>query len=263
MNVSGLFTKVRRLADENSPVILTGMAVSGACLSAYFAAKGAFKAHETIVTHPEVSAVDFDGEVRGRELNTQEKFLLTYKFYIPAVATLAGTSACMILATKIGLDRTAAMAGALVVSERTYDQYKDKVKETLGENKHTKIVDAVATDAVLATPTPPGLVINEGKQLCFDMWSGRYFESTIEDLKQAVNQVNHELIYGAHASLNQFYLRLGLGPIQQGEDIGWNNKHLVELDYTAVLKDNKIPCVGVTFDREPRPRFREEASSND
>lgn len=264
MNVSEVFHKVRRLADENSPVILTGMAVSGACLSAYFAAKAGFKASGILRdVNPDGQRVSpISGEVEAYDMTAAEKFLLTYKLYIPAVATLAGTSACMVMATKIGLDRTAAMAGALVVSERTYDQYKDKVKETLGENKHTKIVDAVATDAVTATPLNTSIVVGDGEQLCYDMWSGRFFKGTMEDLKQSVNQVNHELIYGAHASLNQFYLRLGLGPIQQGEEIGWNNKHLLEVDYTAVLKDGK-PCIAISFDREPRPRFREEASFDD
>lgn len=241
MNVSALFNKFRRFADENSPVILTGMAVSGACISAYLAAKGGIRAAQVL-------------SEREPDLSNQDKFILTYKFYAPAVVTLAGTSACMIMATKIGLDRTAAMAGALVVSERTYDQYKDKVKETLGENKHTKIVDAVAQDRVAATPNNSMIVLGDGDQWCFDMWSGRFFKGTMESLKQAVNEFNHELLYGDYASLTEFYSRVGLDSIQESDNIGWNNDHLLEVIYTSVLKDNK-PCIAIQFDKAPMPNF--------
>lgn len=255
MNIPELLTKVRRLADENSPVILTGMAVSGACVSAYLAAKGGFKAHETLMRHPEIPAVDFDGEVRERELNAQEKFLLTYKLYIPAVATLAGTSACMIMATKIGLDRTAAMAGALVVTERSYDQYKDKVKETLGENKHTKIDDAIATDQV-AKAVIPDMLLAEGEQLCFDRWSGRPFKSSMEEIKQAVNRFNEVFLTEDYMSLTDFYNYIGLDEIQQSDLIGWKREDgLLDVKYTSVLKDNRA-CIAIAFEKAPMPNFQ-------
>lgn len=255
MNVSKLLRNVRRLADDNAPVILTGMAVAGACVSAYLAAKGGFKAHEELVFRPQVPDVDFDGEVRDRDLNAQEKFLATYKFYIPAVATLAGTSACMIMATKIGLDRTAAMAGALVVSERTYDQYKEKVKETLGENKHTKIDDAVAQDQVAAAHLAP-IVLSEGEQYCFDRWSGRFFKSSMEKIKQSLNEFNEQFLKEDYMSLSDFYNWMGLDEIQQSDDIGWKREDgILELDITSVLKDNHA-CIAIGFKRAPMPTFQ-------
>lgn len=255
MNVSELLNKARRFADENSPVILTGMAVSGACISAYLAAKAGFKSSEILSKTPDIQAVDFDGEVRGRELTNQEKFLITYKLYIPAVATLAGTSACMIMATKIGLDRTAAMAGALVVSERTYDQYRDKVKETLGENKHTKIDDAVAQDQVTRTPLPPA-ELSEGEQWCFDRWSGRFFKSSMESIKQSLNQFNEHFLNEDSMSLTDFYNWIGLDEIQQSDYVGWRREDgLLELDITSVLKDNRA-CIAIGFKRAPMATFQ-------
>lgn len=256
MNVSALISKFRRFADENSPVILTGMAVSGAFVSVYLTAKGAFKAAETIrEANPDGQRVLPNGDVVDYDLSTQEKFLLTYKFYAPAAATLLGTSACMVMATKIGLDRTAAMAGALVVTERTYDQYKDKVRETLGEAKHTKVVDAVATDAVNAAPHNPMLIVGEGEQYCFDVWSGRMFKSKMENLERAVNELNADMLIDDTASLSDYYDRVGLDHIQESDNIGWRSDYLLKPKYTSVLHDNK-PCIAITFDPIPTARFQ-------
>lgn len=255
MNVTELFNKVRRLADENSPVILTGMAISGAFLSTYFAAKGAFKAAAVLDEYHTIQAIGEDGEVHQRRPNTQEKFLLTYKLYVPAAATLAGTSACMIMATKIGLDRTAAMAGALVISERTYDQYRDKVKETLGENKHTKIDDAVAADQV-AQAQLPAIVLGEGEQWCFDRWSGRFFKSSMEEVKQSLNRFNESFLQEDYMSLTEFYNYLGLDEIQQSDYIGWRRDDgILELDITSTLKENRA-CIAIGFKRAPMPNFQ-------
>lgn len=252
MNVSALISKVRRLADENSPVILTGMAVSGAFLSAYFTYKGTRKSMiEIRETNDQIERASTTAD----DLSFLEELNLTWKNYIPAVSALGGTTACMIMATKIGLDRTAAMAGALVVTERTYDQYKEKVKETLGEAKHTKVVDAVATDRVNATPVNNLVIVGEGEQLCFDEWSGRYFKSSMEKILQAKNDFNHELLFGGPSSLSSFYSLVGLEPTQGSDDIGWMPEHLLELTVTSILKDNKA-CIAFQMDPMPTARFQ-------
>lgn len=253
MNVSSMIRKFRHFADENSPVILTGMAVSGSFLASYLTYKGTMKsAGQILKTVIETEAT----ENTEKKFSTAEIVSLTWKNYIPAAAALGGTTACMVLATKIGLDRTAAATAALVVTERTYDQYKDKIKETLGENKHVKIVDAVATDQVSSVPNNSTIILGDDEQWCFDVWSGRYFKSKREIIDRAVNEFNRDLLTDDYASLSEFYDRLNLDHIQESDRIGWRNDHLLELKYTAVLKDNK-PCLAFTFDPVPTARFQD------
>ena len=243
------FKDVRKVLDKNSPIILTGMAVSGTFLTAYLTYKGTQKATLEIIEAEDPSS----GPV---SLTNQEKFLLTYKFYIPAAGAVIGTSGCMIMATKIGLDRTAAMAGALVIAERANDQYKDKVKEILGENKALKVSDSVASDQVEKMPSHVFGVPNAGEQLFLDAYSGRLLSTTMEKMEKAVNDFNKEMLYGSYASLSDFYSRIGLDDIQESDSIGWNKERLLELVYTTVLKDDKAVVV-FAFDKRPSPGFRD------
>lgn len=251
MNIGKTIKNFRKILEVNAPVILTGVAVSGACLTAYFAAKGGYKSANIV----REKQAEMDTHTESRPLTTQDKFLLTYKFYAPAALTLVGTSACMVMATKIGLDRAAAVAGAFVVAERANDQYRDKVKELLGENKHTKVEDAVATDDVNEADIPTTIIIPEGEQIFLDRWSGRTFTSTREKVGQAVNSLNHEILFGSYASLSDFYSSVGLSNTEQSDNIGWNSDNLVELTYTPVLKDDRA-VVAFSFDHKPMPGFQ-------
>lgn len=246
MKISTIFRDLKRVIDSNAPVILTGIAVSGACLTTYLAAKGGNKAARAIIAEESKEL---------RLLTAQEKFITTYKFYAPAAAALVGTTACMVMATKIGLDRTAAVAGAFVIAERANDQYRDKVKELLGENKHTKVVNATAEEDAKTLVVPNTIVLDGQDQVFVDKWSGRPFPSTKEKMQKAVNEFNHEMLYGKYASLSEFYNRIGLEDTEESDDIGWNNNRLLELVYTPVLKDDKA-VVYFSFDQKPMPGFQ-------
>lgn len=254
MNISRTIKNFKRLVDANAPVILTGVAVAGACLTTYLSAKGGMKS---------AGALD-DAEVVKRttlkdnsvDLTNTEKFIATYKFYAPAAVSLVGTVTCMVLATKIGIERTAAVAGAFVIAERANDQYRDKVKELLGENKHNKVVDATVADQAKNLVLPENLVLEGGKQIFVDSWTGRPIPTTMEKMNQALNEFNHELLYGDYASLTQFWKLVGLPGTSQSDDIGWNRTRLLELHYTPTLLDDRA-VVYFTFDRNPMPDFQD------
>lgn len=254
MKIPSNLKQAQRFLDKNSPVILTGMALVGLAGTVYLTAKGSFKAAEAIGEAEVEKFRKPDGEIdfsQPHTLSTQEKFLATYKFYIPAAATTIGTGTCMVLATKIGLNRTAALGAALVVAERGSEQYRDKVKELLGDSKATKVNDAIAQDVIDKVPASHLAIPRDGEQLFYDGWSGRSFPSTMERVKKAVNELNHEMLYGDYASLTQFYDFIGLEGTTESDNIGWNNQRLLELTFTTVLKDDKAV---VYFEFAPRPK---------
>lgn len=259
-NINQTVKQVRELLDQNAPVILTGMALVGLGGSVYLTAKGAFKAKETFDQH----MIENPSRIAdNKPLTKQEKFLLTYKFYAPAAVAVVGTGTCMVLATKIGLNRTAALGAALVVVERNNEQYRDKVKELLGDNKHLKVSDAVAADQV-ATMGPFPLP-REGEQTFVDLWTGRDLSTKMEKMEKAVNDFNKNLLYNGYSSLNEFYHGIDLDPIQQGDHIGWNigdgGDRFVELAYTTTLKDERA-VVAFKFDRNPMPGFRDSGNAD-
>lgn len=251
MKIPTFAKDTQRFIDKNSPAILTGMAVIGTGLTAWFSHKAALQSNTVI------NSLALDEEIDIQKMKTEDKIKATWKLYLPPAACVVGTSACMIMATKIGLNRTAAMAGAFAVSNKAYDEYKDKVKETLGETKHTKIVDAVAADTVAAMPSDRLVLPHEGEQTFVDAWSGRSFSSTMEKLNKALNDFNKEMLYGSYASLSEFYKRIGLSDIQESDRIGWSKENLLELAYTTVLKDDRA-VVLFTFDSAPFATFQDD-----
>lgn len=260
-NISEILKNTQKLLDDNSPVLLTGMAVAGTFATAWFTFKGTQKA--TLAIADEADQRNHQAEGLGVEpspITNQEKFLATWKFYAPAAAAVIGTTTCMVMATKISLNRTAALAGALVIAERGSDKYQDKVKELLGEKKHTQVVDAVASDQAKSIPLDNTIPLEEGQQWFLDAYSGRYFKGDIEQIKAAVNSFNQEMIYGSYASLSEWYKRIGLEDIQESDAVGWNKKNLLEITQTAEVKTHRgkeVVVVILTFDRRPEATFQD------
>ena len=61
----------------------------------------------------------------------------------------------------------------------------------------------------------------ENTHLFYDVFSERFFESTLTDVMSAEYKLNREIdLYGAY--LNQFYEFLGLDPIPIGQEYGWS-----------------------------------------
>lgn len=255
-NISLYVKDVRKILDDNSPVILTGVAIAGTVATAVLTFKGSHAAAKKIVAE-QTRLNTFE---TSHPLSKTEKFVLTYKYYIPAAVAVVGSSTCMVMATKIGLNRTAAMAGAFVIAERGSEQYKEKVKELLGEKQHVKVTDAVAQDQVDRIPESQIIIVGEGTQPIFDRWSGRVFEGTMEKLKQAENKINHEVINGSYASLSQFYDLLGLDHTAQSDHIGWSAGRLIELETTSIIKlvqGREVAMIAFDFNVEPLGTFQD------
>lgn len=251
MKIPSLIRDAQTFIDKNSPQILTAFAVAGTALTGYLAAKGGMKAAKDIQ--------DFEAKENGLwiQSTTQEKVLITWKSFAPAVVVGTGTAACMVMATKIGLSRSAALGAALVVVERNNEQYRAKVKEILGQNKDTKVVDEMAKDQVAAMPSSSLPLPREGEQTFVDAWTGRAFSTTMETINKHVNDFNKEILYGGYADLNGFYKRLGLAEITEGDEIGWSKGDLLELVYTTTLKDDRAVVV-FTFDKKPSATFQDD-----
>ena len=238
---------VGRFTDANSPAILAGVGVTGVFVTAVLSARGATHAERLLSTCEP-------------PLNRTDAAKLVWKEYVPAVVVGAGTATAIVLSTRIGLRRTAAMTAAFTLSEKAFSDYRDKVVEQVGKNKATKIADAVAQDQVSKTPVPGNLVVVEGTdQLCFDAWSGRYFKSNMEAIKKAQNDLNYAIINHDYASLSDFYDLLDLDHTQDSDDIGWNVDELMELEYSTCLSPDGKPAISIRFYSKPIRGFHHRA----
>jgi len=250
--------KVKFLLNENSTTILTGVAVVGTAATAYLTGRATFKAADLIAEEKLV----LDDHVEERdldpiELSKTEKAKLVWRLYLPPIATGVVTIASIITANKINSKKIAALTVAAGVSERALQEYKEKVVEKLGAKQDEKIRDEIAQDRVNANP-PSGqvLISGTGNVLFLDMLTGRYFQSTMEDVKRAENSVNYELIHFMSCSLSHFYDEIGLAPTTYTDTVGWNLNNKMEVRFSAVMSEDNRPCIAIDFSRAPIPDFQ-------
>lgn len=239
MGFNDIFNRVVKFTSDNSPAILTGMAVAGTVATAYLTGRATFKAAEIISQGP--------GDWDNREIIEE-----TWQLYIPPVVSAATTITCIVMAHRIGTRRAAAMAAAFALSEKAFEEYQKKVVEKLGAKKEQAARDEIAQERVKANPKGSReVIVVGGEVLCYEAYTGRYFTSRMEDLKRAQNKINHQVNNDYYASLTDFYNEVGLSPTSMSDEVGWNVNKLLELEFSAVIADDGSPCISIEFKVEP------------
>lgn len=254
MPISDVAKNIEKFAIENSPAILTGVAVTGVITTAVFAGQASFKAAR-LISEAEQEVIDESDDpvkVRG-ELENKEKFELVWTLYIPAAGAALTTVMAIVAVNQIGSRRTAAVAAAYSVTEKAFSEYREKVTEKLGERKEQNVRDEIAQDRVAANPPSQRqlVMIGETEVLCYDQFSGRYFNSTMENIKQGQNEVNFQIINEGYASLNDFYDAIGIDHLNVGDEFGWSTDKKLDLHISTVLSTDQRPCIAVDFHITP------------
>lgn len=242
-NLAQVVRNCRKFVSKRSPEILTGIGVAGMITTTVLAVKATPKALELIEEKKKEDWVE--------ELPPIEVVKVAWKPYLPAFITGVASTACLIGATSVNAKRTAALATAYKLSETALTEYREKVIETMGEKKDQTIRDKIAEERVKKNPVSKSEVIvtNNGKTLCFDPISGRYFYSTIETIKRAELKIKEDILcdISGYATLNDFYDELGLDHISVGDELGWNIDKNIKMNFSSQLNDNGEPSVVLDY----------------
>ena len=251
MDFGILAKRAGKLAADNSPTILTALTVTGTLATAYLTGKATLKAAE--ILDAEIQEARQSTGDENYELNTQRKFELVWKQYIPAAGVAVVTIACCVAANRIGARRVAALATAYTLAEKAAVQYKEKVVETLGMKKEENIRAAMAQDEIDRHPIQRETVYVEGAggDLFRDSWSGRYFNSSVVALEKAANSINSSLNNEYSATLSDFYDLVGLERTDESDMIGWNSDCHLELDFSWGSTPDERPCGVLRFRTVP------------
>lgn len=231
-------------AVDNSPEILTGLTCGGVVGTAIMSGQASVKANEEIKN-------------AEKELSFKEKFLLTWKFYIPTALMGGVTMVCAIGSNRIASNRVAAISSLYAIAEKGLKEYQDKVIETIGEKKEQTIKDGIAKDRIDRDPVTNKEVIltGGGDFLCYDVMSGRYFRSTIDKIKKVQNDMNHELLTEMWISLNDIYYELGLKGTKMGEYYGWTPDEQIYFQFSTQLTEDGEPCLVMDYTARPKPQI--------
>lgn len=254
MNFSDISRRAGKLLQDNSPAILTAVGVVGTLTAAYLTGRATVKAVKMI--EQEEIARDYDFE-SDEHLTPIEKVSVAWTCYIPAAGAVVVSVAAIIAANHVSSRRVASVATALAIGEKAFTEYKDKVVEKIGENKERSVRDAVAQDHVRKNPPDDRLVIvtDGGDVLCRDEYSGRYFKSSIEQIRKAENDINYLILHDGDSSLSEFYDRIGLPRTSHSDDVGWNADNGLEIKFSTALTEGDRPCICFSFDVAPIPVF--------
>lgn len=251
MAFADIARRVGKLAIDHSPTLLTSIGVAGVVSTAFLAGKASFEASDIIRLKEGVAGTHGD----PREA-LKERIKLTWKLYIPAATTGVAAIVCIIGANKVGARRAAGLAAATTIIEKSFDEYKTKVIEKLGERKENAIHDEIAQDRVDMTYLDDVKIYGLGEgELCYDQFSDRYFRGSVEGIRKAENDLNYALLHDNYASLDEFYQLIGLPSPTYAHNIGWNSDRMLEIRISTVLAHGNKPCLTMSFKNEPGPDY--------
>ena len=257
LNLSKVAKNMQHTLGKYSPQILTGIGVAGMITTVVLAVKATPKALELIEDKKE--------ELDAGKLTVVDTVKVAWKPYVPAVVTGVLSTVCIIGGNAVGTRRTAALAAAYKISETALHEYKDAIVETVGEEKAKEIKEKVAQNKLDKNPVVEKQIIvtNKGTFLCYDSLSGRYFQSDIETIRKAQNDINDYLFSEDYASLNMFYDFLGLEHTRLGAELGWKiDSGTLQIEFDSTLASDKsqgiapgTPCLVLDYNVAPKYEF--------
>ena len=232
---------------KHSPEILTGIGIAGMITTTVLAVKATPKA---------IRLIEEAKEEKGEDLTKTETVKTCWRAYIPAAATCIASTACLIGASSVSIRRNAMLATAYKLSETAFSEYKEKVVETIGDEKEKIVREKVSEERIKKNPITKNEVImtDYGDTQFYETLSGRYFKSDIEQIKKVVNYLNKDMLQDMFGtiSLNEFYDELELERIDLGDELGWRvDKGLIEIDFTSKIADNGKPCIVLDYINAP------------
>ena len=175
---------------------------------------------------------------------------------IPSAISGAVGIACVIGAHTINTKRNAIIATAYKITETAYRDYKDAVVEEIGSKKEEHVRERIARKHVEENPISEKnniISTGKGKTLFFDEEFNNYFESDMQAVKKAINDLNFQILNEDYASVNDLYYLLGIPPMKSGDSLGWSSAYGgCEMNYSSIITDDDRPCVVLNYGIAPR-----------
>lgn len=236
---------------KHSPEIMTGFGIAGFFSSIIFAVKETPKAH---------AEIEKTRDEKGEDLTPFEMVKATWKCYISVACMSVASTGLIIAGNRVQAKRGTAIAAAYKLSEIAYAEYRDAVIESIGEKKEKGIRGKLAEKRILDYPVNEQVVTNnyDGKPLCMDWPSRRYFRATYDEIKAGENYANQELTRGnGYFSLSDMHMQWGMEPSENGDILGWTSENgLIEIDTSrSVTAPNGEPCMIVDYTVYPFHNF--------
>lgn len=244
--------KTKVFFKRNSSTVLTCIAGVGVVVTTVMAVKATPKA---------LKLIEEAKEEKGDDLTKLETVVVAAPAYIPTMLVGVSTIACIFGANALNKRQQAALTSAYALLDNSYKEFRKKVDEMYGDGTVTEVKEEIAKDHYEEKPIHP----SEGKQLFYDDYSGRMFESTMEDVLRAEYEINKLLATDTGAFLNEFYELLKIPTVEYGDYMGWSTWEMTESTWSSWLDfrhekaviDDDLECTMIIMSHEPIYDFYE------
>lgn len=256
MNLHAVKSATSVFLESNAATLLTAGGVVGTVTTGTLAWRAGYK---TAIRRQEL-VEEMAAESIEQPLTRMELARDTWQTNVPVVIIGGLAVSSIVAANMVSARKAAALAAAYAVADGRLTEYKDKVADKLTGPKKQAIQDEIAQDRV--TKNPPSsnevIIIASGEVLCHDSLTGRYFHSTVEQIRAAEHKINNELASCQYASLSQFYDEIGLNQTAFSDTVGWsalNQDVPFELQLSTVMTPDQKPCISIDYSILPTPDY--------
>lgn len=248
--LNDLFGKTKLFFKRNSSTILTCVGSIGVVTTAVLAVKATPKA---------IRLLKSAEEEKGEELTTLETVKIASPAYIPAAITGVSTIACIFGANILSKRQQVSLMSAYALVENSYKEYKNKLKTLYGDDADKEITKEIVKDRYENYDAS----VSDEKQLFFDYFSMRYFESTMEEVLIGENNFNKKLTLNGYASLNELYDSLGIPRVDYGYELGWSHNaggafygySWIDFEHEKITLEGDLECCIISMSHEPTADF--------
>ena len=277
MSLKQFGNSLARGINKHADTILAVSALAGLCTTVFLAVKETPAAldildnsNESIdrindaVKQGKLGEDEADNKIKHVRRDTAKRLIFNYA---PAGVSFIGTAGCIIGSHKISKANNAALSNALNAANIAYAEYRDHVREEIGEKKETKIHDEIEKEHI--DKNPPTLAehiyqTGKGDTLCYiellpgDPDTGIYFYSSPEAVMAGINDANAEGINSGYVSMQDLLYFLGLNIKGSGTNlIGWqitSRNELIQVRRSSHLHNDQ-PVLDISFWNYPYQNF--------
>ena len=206
---------IRLFIKRNTPTLLTCLGAAGVVATVVLAVKETPKA---------LNLLENSEKEKGEELTRLEKVKIASSVYIPSIITGMATIACIFGSNIISKNQQATLMSAYVLLDNAYKEYRKKADELYGEQAGEQIREEIAKDKYVSDR----ISLDDDKELFYDFYSGRYFESTKATILLAQYETNRSLFVNCSVGLNEYYKFIGLEQFPEYDSFGWTCSRMEE-----------------------------------
>lgn len=257
VNCKAMLSTLQKGAAKYAPELLLifgSIAFTTAVVEAWHEGK---RAKENIEERKEELGIEEDEKLPAKEVVKS-----TWKNVVIVAVPVGVGIACMVGAHSINAQRNAALAAAYTLTEDTFNRYKNKVRETVGDKKAEQIDENMARDLVGNDPVTKASVINtgHGTSLFKESLFGQYFLCDRNWIDQCINRYNERMFDEMYGTVNELYSEIGIKsddytmPVAGGL-LGWdvNKQGIVKHKYHYTSANDGTPCGVLDFYNLPGP----------